>query len=77
MVEFMMATFCYVHGLTKVFDPKLADNDPKNFYMEREWRVIGSVHFKSADVSRVLVPIGFGDRFRKDAPTFAGEITEL
>jgi Putative abortive phage resistance protein AbiGi, antitoxin len=77
VVEFMMGTFCYVHGLTKVFDPALADNDPGNFYMEREWRVIGSVVFKTAEVSRVLVPQGFGERFRRDEPAFDGEVTEL
>ena len=77
VVEYMMGTFCYVHGLTKVFDPSLADNDPNNFYMEREWRVIGRVEFKTHDVARVLVPKGYGDRFRREVPSFLGNITEL
>ncbi|MGH9423854.1 MAG: abortive infection system antitoxin AbiGi family protein, partial [Thermoanaerobaculia bacterium] len=77
MVEFMMGTFCYMHGLTKVFDPALTDNNPKNYYMEREWRVIGRVTFKPVDIARVLVPKGFGDRFRADETDFGGEITEL
>jgi hypothetical protein len=77
MVEFMMGTFCYMHGLTKVFNPALADNDPENFYLEREWRVIGQVRFTAADVARVLVPKGFGDRLRDDEGRFGGEVTEL
>jgi hypothetical protein len=77
LVEFMMGTFCYVHGLTKVFDPTLPDNDPNNFYMEREWRVIGRVAFKPSHVARVLVPRGYGDRFRREEPSFQGDVTEL
>lgn len=77
MVNFMTGTFCYVHGLTKVFDPALSDNDPKNYYMEREWRVIGRVNFVSQDVARVLLPRGFADRFSRDEPRFSGEVTEL
>jgi hypothetical protein len=77
MVEFMMGTFCYLHGQVKVFDSTLGDGDPNNFYMEREWRVIGRVMFNAGDVARVIVPEGFGGRFRTDEPGFRGEVTEL
>ena len=30
VVEFMVGTFCYVHGMTKVFDPQLPFDDPNN-----------------------------------------------
>jgi hypothetical protein len=77
LVEFMMGTFCYVHGQVKVFDASLASDDPNNFYMEREWRVIGRVRFSLEDVARVLLPAGLGDRFRREVPEFKGTITEL
>lgn len=77
MVEFMMGTFCYLHGQTKVFDSTLAEGDPNNYYMEREWRVIGAVRFEASDVARVIVPGSYGSRFRADEPGFRGEVTEL
>lgn len=77
VVEFMMGTFCYVHGQVKVFDASLASDDPNNFYMEREWCVIGRVRFHPEDVARVLLPSGWGDRFRREVPEFKGTITEL
>jgi hypothetical protein len=77
VVEFMMGTFCYFHGQVKVFDSSLASDDPNNFYMEREWRVIGRVRFDLGDVTRVLLPSGLADRFRSEFPDFKGMVTEL
>jgi hypothetical protein len=59
----------------KFFDHSLADDDPSNFYMEREWRVVGNVQFTLSDVTRVLVPPSYGSRLRLDVPEFAGQVT--
>ena len=59
----------------KSFDNKLPDNDPKNFYMEREWRVVGNIQFSLEDVKRICIPQAFGKRLRDDIPDFYGQVT--
>jgi hypothetical protein len=43
-----------VFAFLKFFDETKADDDPDNFYMEREWRVLQNVQFSLEDVSRVI-----------------------
>ena len=40
----------------KFFDADLPPDDERNYYMEREWRIIGGVRFSLGDVRRVLAP---------------------
>jgi hypothetical protein len=61
----------------KFFDPAKDDEDDENFYMEREWRVVGNVQFQLQDVVRVLLPQQFGARLRDDIPGYAGQVTFL
>ena len=64
----------YVLCFVKPFDDTLSDNDPQNFYMEREWRVAGNVAFRLGDVRRVIFPQAFAERFRGDAPDYFGQV---
>lgn len=64
----------YVLCFIKLFDDALPDNDPANFYMEREWRVPGSVAFGLADIHRVIFPKEVAERFRRDLPDYFGQI---
>jgi hypothetical protein len=59
----------------KFFDHTLPDDDPNNFYMEREWRVVGNVYFTLSEVIRVFVPKRYGRRFRLDVPQYEGQIS--
>lgn len=59
----------------KFFDAELSDDDPSNFYMEREWRVVGPVKFAIADVERVLIPRAFARRLREDIPSYFGQVS--
>jgi len=45
-----------IFSYIKFFDPSFADDDPENYYMEREWRVVRNVSFELSDVCAVLVP---------------------
>ena len=67
----------YIFGYVKYVDAPLKDDDPKNFYMEREWRVLRRVNFQRSDISRVLLPEPFAKRFRSDFPDFAAEVLFL
>jgi hypothetical protein len=65
----------HIFSFVKFFDPALADDDPNNFYFEREWRVFGNIHFKAEDVTRILLPHKFSKRFRADIPHYFGQIS--
>lgn len=64
----------HVFSFTKFFDSSKADEDPDNFYMEREWRMIGNLHFELKDVCRVFLPKAFSKRFHEDVPKYIGEL---
>lgn len=65
----------YMFSYIKEFDDRAADENPANVYMEREWRVLGSVKFALSDVRRVFLPEKFAERFRADLPEFTGQLT--
>lgn len=48
-----ISTLC---AYVKIFDENLADNDPNNYYMEREWRSLKSVDFTLKDIQKVYLP---------------------
>ncbi len=66
-----------VFSFVKFFDDAKSDEDPENFYMEREWRIIGNLNFSSADVRRVVLPESYARRLREDVPSYVGQITFL
>lgn len=64
-----------VFGQLKFFNVGLADNDPDNFYMEREWRIPEGFGFRLEDIARIIVPGEFADRLRSELPAYYGPIT--
>jgi hypothetical protein len=63
-----------VFSFAKFFDETLPEDHPENFYMEREWRVVGRVRFDATHVERIIVPRSFGTRFRADMPSYNGQL---
>lgn len=53
---FITYQFC---SYMKFFEQNLEEEDPSNFYFEREWRI----------------PESFSERFRKDFPNYYGQLT--
>jgi len=47
-----------VFSHVKFFDESL--DDPENFHMERQWRVVGNVNFELSDIRRLIIPEKFG-----------------
>jgi hypothetical protein len=74
---FMLGTFAYVFGYLKTFDPSLKEDDADNYYMEREWRVLGRVTFQQDDITRVLLPPAYIDRLQDDEPSIRAELQRL
>lgn len=64
-----------VFSFMKFFDHSLPQEDRANFYMEREWRLIGNLNFSLDDVYRVIIPQVFAKRFRADLPAYTGQVT--
>ncbi len=64
----------FIFSYIKFFDPALDDSAAENFYMEREWRVVGNVPFELTAVTRLLLPESFGRRLRADVPEYAGQV---
>lgn len=73
--EFLEFFALYVFGYVKYMDVGLSDDDARNFYMEREWRVLNEVRFKLEEVSRILIPAEFSRRFRGDFPDYVGQLS--
>ena len=57
------------------FDSAKDDAHQENYYMEREWRVIGDVSFGLKNVCRVILPSPYAGRLRDDVPDYIGQIT--
>jgi hypothetical protein len=59
----------------KFFDIGTTDTDPDNYYMEREWRVLGQIQFALPDVWRIILPATYAQRLRNDLPEYTGQVT--
>jgi hypothetical protein len=64
----------YIFSFFKPFDAGLPDDDKKNYYMEREWRVFRSVTFGPQDVRHVIVPETYAPRLKSDLPVYADQV---
>ena len=58
----------HVFSYFKFFDHNLPDDDPSNYYFEREWRVLGNLKFSIKDVTTVFIPINYEARLKHDCP---------
>jgi hypothetical protein len=65
----------HVFPFVKSFKARSTDDDPENFYMEREWRRYGDLKFALDDVCRVYLPRSFARRLRGDLPDYYGQVT--
>ena len=61
-------------AFVKPFNSELTDQDPNNFYLEREWRRFGNLRFQSNDISSVLVQSAYVDRLKNDRPTYSEKV---
>lgn len=64
-----------VFSHTKFFRYPSADDDPENYYMEREWRMLGALRFDLSDVRRVILPERYARDFRAEFPGYSGQLT--
>lgn len=67
----------YLMAFIKPFDVQLARDDPKSFYMEREWRKFGNLQFEAKDVVAVYVAPGHLARAKLAFPSLRDKILRL
>lgn len=59
----------------KFYDESKTEIDKENFYMEREWRLMGSLHFENiTNINSVVLPRSFAERFREDFQNYTGQV---
>jgi hypothetical protein len=58
----------------KFFDHRKAEDDPDNYYFEREWRIVGNLQFEIDDVKSVLIPSQYSREFREKFPQYIGQV---
>ncbi|HKR60380.1 MAG TPA: abortive infection system antitoxin AbiGi family protein [Pyrinomonadaceae bacterium] len=58
----------------KPFNSELSDDDPGNYYLEREWRMFGCLRFRPNDVAHLLIKRGYDDQLIKDFPDYAEKL---
>lgn len=74
---YQTALEAFIFGYLKFFDPTLPPDHVDNYYMEREWRVAGTVRFKPTDVQHVYVSADFIDRASDELRELASRVTTI
>ena len=67
----MKQIFAYL----KPFDASKTDADEENYYLEREWRIVGDVKFTLDDINRILIPEKYGKQLREVLPGYSGQVS--
>ena len=65
----------HIFSFLKFFDESKPEEDPENFYMEREWRILGNLRFTLGDIRRIILPESYAPRLREELPKYIGQIT--
>jgi len=64
-----------IFSFIKFFDSEKEDDDPDNYYMEREWRGLDCIEFNVQDISRIILPSTFIKRFFQDVPDYNAHVS--
>jgi len=59
----------------KFFDTAKQDTDTENYYMEREWRILGKLNFSIEEIHRIILPKLYAQRLRQDVREYCGQLT--
>jgi hypothetical protein len=58
----------------KVWNNTLKENDPNNYYFEREWRATNNINFRLSDVRVIIIPEDYENKFELDFPEYMGKL---
>jgi len=63
-------------AFVKFFNADFENEDPRNYYMEREWRKFGKVDLKMS-LRKVVVAPGYAEALRRRFPELAAKIVDF
>lgn len=66
-----------IFSFIKFYNPDLDDNDPDNFYMEREWRGLERIEFKIDNISRITIPSCYIKKLFQDVPEYCSQVSTI
>lgn len=64
----------HLFSYIKFYDHTSAEEHNDNYYLEREWRIVGNLHFTMADIETVFMPKEYAPRFREDCPLYNSQL---
>lgn len=64
----------HILSLVKTYDENLDEFHEDNYYMEREWRILGSLKFTIEDIDKVFIPQAYARRLRSELSDYYGEV---
>lgn len=64
----------HIFSYIKFYDHSCEEDHDDNYYLEREWRVIGNVKFDLNDIETVFMPKRYSQRFRADFPSYESQV---
>ena len=64
----------YILSYIKFYDHTSAEEHDDNYYLEREWRIVGNLHFAMTDIETVFMSKEYAPRFREDCPEYNSQL---
>lgn len=72
--EFERFLIFHIYSFIKFYDDTKPDDDPDNYYMEREWRGLERIEFQLQDITRIILPSEYIKRFFQDIPDYNAHV---
>ncbi|MDD2734452.1 MAG: abortive infection system antitoxin AbiGi family protein [Desulfuromonadaceae bacterium] len=63
-----------IFSFIKFFDSSISEEHEDNFYMEREWRLVGELDFTINDIETIFMPRQYSRRFHDDCPEYTSQL---
>ncbi|MCK9376825.1 MAG: abortive infection system antitoxin AbiGi family protein [Syntrophobacterales bacterium] len=64
----------HIFSYIKFYDHTSDEEDDHNYYLEREWRIVGNLHFAMTDIETVFISKEYAPRFREDCPLYNSQL---
>jgi hypothetical protein len=64
----------HIFSYIKFYDHTSAEEHDDNYYLEREWRIVGNLHFAMTDIETVFMSKEYAPRFREDCPLYNSQL---
>lgn len=63
-----------IFSFIKFYDSSIPDDHEDNYYMEREWRLLGELEFSTNDIETIFMPKQYSKKFHNDCPEYTSQL---